>query len=52
MLKPILIISSEMEEVLRLCDRIVIMRRGEVASTLTNEEASEEAIMRAATLGI
>ena len=46
----VLIISSEMEEVLRLSDRIVVMRRGGVAATLTRAEASEEAIMRAATL--
>ena len=46
----VLIISSEMEEVLRLSDRIIVMRRGGVAATLTRAEASEEAIMRAATL--
>ena len=46
----VLIISSEMEEVLRLSDRIIVMRRGGVAATLAREEASEEAIMRAATL--
>ncbi|MGN6551234.1 MAG: sugar ABC transporter ATP-binding protein [Pararhizobium sp.] len=46
----ILIISSEMEEVLRLSDRVVVMRRGRVAATLAREEASEEAIMRAASL--
>lgn len=46
----ILIISSEMEEVLRLSDRVVVMRRGQVAATLAREEASEEAVMRAASL--
>ena len=47
----VLFISSEMEEVLRLSDRVVVMRKGEVAATLTREETSEEAIMRAASLG-
>ena len=31
----VLLISSEMEEVLRLADRVVVLRRGRVAATLT-----------------
>ena len=46
----ILLVSSEMEEVLRLCDRVVVLRRGRVAATLPREAASEAAIMRAAAL--
>ncbi|WP_200840964.1 sugar ABC transporter ATP-binding protein [Geminicoccus flavidas] len=46
----IVLISSEMEEVLRLSDRIVVLRRGRVAATLSREEASEETIMRSAAL--
>lgn len=46
----IVLISSEMEEILRLSDRIVVLRGGQVASTMSRGEASEESIMRAAAL--
>ncbi len=46
----ILLVSSEMEEILRLSDRVVVLRRGRVASSLSRDEASETAIMRAAAL--
>ncbi len=44
----VLLISSEMEEILRLSDRIVVLRRGRVAATLMREEATESRIMKAA----
>lgn len=46
----VLLISSEMEEVLRLADRVVVLRRGRMAATLSRAEASESAIMKAAAL--
>ena len=46
----VMLISSDMEEILRLSDRIVVLRRGRVAATLSRAEASETAIMRAAAL--
>jgi ABC-type sugar transport system ATPase subunit len=46
----VVLISSEMEEILRLSDRVVVMRRGRVARTLSREEANETSIMRAAAL--
>jgi ABC-type sugar transport system ATPase subunit len=46
----LLLISSEMEEVLRLSDRVVVLRRGRVAATLPRAEATEGAIMKAAAL--
>jgi ABC-type sugar transport system ATPase subunit len=46
----VLLISSEMEEVLRLSDRVVVLRRGRVAATLSRAEANESAIMKAAAL--
>jgi len=46
----IIVISSEMEEVLRLADRVVVLRRGRVASTLQRNELTETSIMRAAAL--
>jgi ABC-type sugar transport system ATPase subunit len=40
----ILISSSEIPELLTLCDRIVVMFRGRVAASLSRAEASESAI--------
>jgi ABC-type sugar transport system ATPase subunit len=46
----ILLISSEMEEVLHLSDHVVVLRQGRVAARLKREEATETSIMRAAAL--
>ena len=46
----IVMISSELEEVLRLADRIVVMQQGRVAAILPRADASEESIMRAASI--
>ena len=45
----VLVISSELPEVLRLANRIVVMREGRVVAELTHAEASEETIVAAAT---
>ena len=45
----VLVISSELPEVLRLANRIVVMREGLVVAELTHDEATEEAIVAAAT---
>ena len=44
----ILMISSDMEEILGLSDRIAVMREGRLTGILTRDEASEEAVMRLA----
>jgi rhamnose transport system ATP-binding protein len=45
----ILMISSELPEVLRVSDRILVMREGRLAAQYERAEASEEGIMSAAT---
>ena len=45
----IVLISSELPEVLTLADRILVMYQGEITGQLNREEASQEAIMRLAT---
>jgi rhamnose transport system ATP-binding protein len=45
----ILMISSELPEVLRLGDRILVMREGRLVAEYSRAEASEETIMSAAT---
>lgn len=47
--KSIIMISSEMEEVLRLSDRIAVMCNGAITGFLDNAEATQENIMELAT---
>jgi D-xylose transport system ATP-binding protein len=47
----IIMISSELPEVLGMADRILVMREGEKAAELSRAEATEELIMSYATLG-
>ena len=44
----VLLISSELEEVLGLAQRVLVMRRGRIARELSNEDMSESAILAAA----
>jgi ABC-type sugar transport system ATPase subunit len=44
----IVLISSEMEEIIRLSDRVVVLRQGKIAATLPRAEATEATIMKAA----
>lgn len=44
----IIMISSEMPEVLGMCDRIVVMREGRVTGVLDRKDATQEAILEAA----
>ena len=41
----IIAISSDLEEVLGISDRVVVMREGAIAGTLRREQCSEEAVM-------
>ncbi|MDB6070926.1 MAG: D-ribose transporter ATP-binding protein, partial [Verrucomicrobiales bacterium] len=45
----VLMISSDLEEVLRLSDRVLVMHEGRLAGELSHAEMSEEAVMRLAT---
>ena len=47
----ILMISSELPEVLGMSDRILVVREGTIAGELSRAEATQEAIMRLATGG-
>lgn len=44
----IIMISSEMPEILGMSDRIVVMREGRITKVLNKEEASQEVILEAA----
>ncbi len=47
----LLVISSDLPEVLALADRILVMRHGEITGVLSRGEATEEKIMHLAALG-
>jgi ribose transport system ATP-binding protein len=47
----IIVISSEMEEVLNLSDRLAVMHEGCLTGILNRDQCSEEAVMRLATGG-
>ena len=43
--KGVLMISSDLPEVLAMSDRVLVMRRGEIAAELSREEATEESVV-------
>jgi rhamnose transport system ATP-binding protein len=45
----ILMISSELPEVLGMADRVYVLHEGRVTAELTREQADEASVMRAAT---
>jgi ABC-type sugar transport system ATPase subunit len=44
----VLLISSEIEEVLGLAHRVLVMRSGRIVAEYAGEEATQDAVMRAA----
>jgi rhamnose transport system ATP-binding protein len=44
----IVMVSSELPEVLGMADRVVVLREGRIAAELTRAEATEESVMYAA----
>ena len=47
----LIVISSELPELLALCDRFIVLARGRIADQFTKAEASEQRLMLAATSG-
>lgn len=48
--KSIIMISSELPEIIGMCDRILVMRNGRITGELDNATATQENIMKYATL--
>jgi ribose transport system ATP-binding protein len=46
----VLMISSDLPEIVGMCDRVVVMREGVITGELAGENISEESIMRLATM--
>ena len=47
----ILFVSSELEEILGMSDRVLVMHEGRLAGELHHDQISEEAVMQLATGG-
>lgn len=47
----IIVISSDLPEVINLSTRVLVMRRGEVAGFINRDEATQEGIIKVATFG-
>ena len=43
--KYILMVSSDMPELIAMCDRVLVMRQGKIVGELDRENISEEAIL-------
>jgi ribose transport system ATP-binding protein len=49
--RSVIVVSSELPEILRLCDSVIVMRAGAMAGRLRRNELSEEKIMGLAVTG-
>lgn len=47
----VIMISSDLPEILGMCDRVLVMREGKLTADLPIDQATQEVIMKAATLG-
>jgi ribose transport system ATP-binding protein len=47
--RAVVVISSEMQELIGLCHRVVVMRNGQVAGEIAQDELTEDAIVFLAT---
>ncbi len=46
----VIMVSSELPEILGTCDRVVVMREGEISGVMDIKEASEEGLMKLASI--
>lgn len=46
----VLIASSELPEIMGLCDRVYVMREGRITAEIVPKQSSEEAVLRFATM--
>jgi inositol transport system ATP-binding protein len=50
--KAVIMVSSELPELIMMCDRIYVMAKGEITGMLTRDEFTQEKIMGYATATI
>jgi ribose transport system ATP-binding protein len=49
--RNIMVVSSELPEIFRLCDNVIVMRGGEMVGKLPRQELNEESVMGLAITG-
>jgi rhamnose transport system ATP-binding protein len=49
---PVIVVSSELPEILRLCNRVAVMREGRLECIVLREDATEEYLLSLATVGL
>jgi ribose transport system ATP-binding protein len=49
--RSIMVVSSELPEIFRLCDNVIVMRGGEMVGKLPRQELNEESVMGLAITG-
>ena len=47
--KAIIIVSSDLTEILSVCQRVIVMHEGKITGELNSDECTEESIMQYAT---
>jgi D-allose transport system ATP-binding protein len=50
--KSLIMVSSELPELISVCDRILVMGEGKILASFTAEEVTEEKVMQVATKGV
>ena len=50
--KIVIMISSDLPEILGMCDRVVVMNTGKITADLPIAQATQEQVMKAATIGL
>jgi ABC-type sugar transport system ATPase subunit len=48
--KAIILVSSELPEILGMCDRVAVMREGQLTGIIERKEATQEVVMKYATM--
>ena len=48
----VIVVSSELPELLSICDRIIVMNEGKISAEFNAIEATEDKIIRAATIDV
>ena len=48
----IILVSSEMNEIISVCDRLIVMKRGRIAGALQSENIRQQTIMKLSAIGL
>ena len=48
----IILVSSEMNEIISVCDRVIVMKRGRIAGALQSENIRQQTIMKLSAIGL